>query len=39
MSNLPLEGIPEKALPEHQNLRGKEYYQQLSLNYKTNESD
>lgn len=34
MSTLPLEDIPEKALPEHPNLRGKEYYQQLSLNYK-----
>jgi transposase len=39
MSSLPLENITEKALPDHPNLRGKEYYQQLTLNYKTNESD
>lgn len=34
MSSLPLKDASEKTLPEHQNLRGKEYYEQLSLNYK-----
>ncbi|WKN29747.1 IS21 family transposase [Porifericola rhodea] len=31
--------ISEKPLPKHNNLRGKEHYQQLELNYKTNESN
>jgi hypothetical protein len=31
--------ISEKPLPNHNNLRGKEHYQQLELNYKTNESN
>lgn len=28
------ENIPDKALPPHQNLRGKAHYQQLEINYK-----
>lgn len=35
----PREDIPEKPLPAHGNLRGKEHYQQLELNYKTDEPD
>ena len=30
----PQEDIPDKPLPDHRNLRGKEHYQQLELNYK-----
>jgi hypothetical protein len=31
------ETIPDKPLPTHSNLRGKEYFKQLNLNYNTNE--
>jgi hypothetical protein len=29
------ETLSEKPLPKHKNLRGKEHYQQLELNYKS----
>lgn len=39
MTQLEADQSEDKPLPSHRNLRGKQHYQQLELNYKNNESD
>jgi hypothetical protein len=35
MTELPREEENQQALPQHQNIRGKAYYSQIPINFKT----